>query len=151
MNSDPDLPIPDANLLPTDPTEATLIEIKLETITAVDADVPDANEQLKLETEALVAAIKRRAQAEVKGAGDLTRDAYLNAVRQAREAIEQNRVFDSEQIEYSIWLIRKEAEKNFQAILDQVVALGDRLGDAAEAAWNTLIAPKPETKSDEQL
>ena len=104
------------------------------------------------ETEALVDAIKKRAQAEVKGAGDLTRDAYLNAVLKTREALEQNKLLDPERIEYSIWLTQKEAERNWQAIVDEASTLGDRLADAAKAAWDALTAPRPDSDNgDEQL
>ncbi len=81
---------------------------------------------------------KKRAQAEAKGAGDLTRDAYLNAVRQAREAIEQNKLFDPERLEYSFWLVQKEAERNWQSVLDEVLVIGDRLAGCPQSRLGCL-------------
>lgn len=131
---------------PTAPNASAIVEVSPETNALVEGEMPDADADLKQETKALVDAIKKRAQAEAKGAGDLTRDAYLSAVRQAREAIEQNKLFDPERLEYSFWLVQKEAEKNWQSVLDEVLVIGDRLADAAKAAWDALTAPR---RSDE--
>jgi len=127
---------------PTEPKASAIVEVSPETNALVEGEMPDADADLKQETKALVDAIKKRAQAEAKGAGDLTRDAYLNAVRQARETIEQNKLFDPERIEYSFWLVQKEAEKNWQSVLDEILMIGDRLADAAKAAWDALTAPR---------
>lgn len=127
---------------PNPPNASAIVEVSPETNALVEGEMPDADADLKQETKALVDAIKKRAQAEAKGAGDLTRDAYLSAVRQAREAIEQNKLFDPERLEYSFWLVQKEAEKNWQSVLDEVLVIGDRLADAAKAAWDALMAPR---------
>lgn len=144
MNSEPSTtPTSERDTTLTQEAQTTaIVEVSPETHALVDNEMLTADEKIKNETKALVEAIKRRAQAEVKGAGELTLDAYLGAVRSAREAIEQNKLFDPDRIEYSIWLIQKEAEKNWQSILDQVTTLGDRLADAAKAAWNALTAPR---------
>lgn len=149
MNSDPNTPL--TNSEATTPEETTIIKVSPEEALA-EPKTSSTDDKLMQETEALVDAIKKRAQAEVQGAGDLTRDAYLNAVLKAREALEQNKLLDPEQIEYSIWLTQKEAERNWQAILDEASTLGDRLADAAKAAWDALTAPRPDSgKGDEQL
>lgn len=139
----------DSTTPPTEPETTAIVEVSPETNTLVEDEMVGADEKLKQETKALVEAIKKRAQVEAKGAGDLTRDAYLGAVRQAREAIEQNKLLDPERIEYSFWLIQKEAEKNWQSILNEVSTLGDRLADAAKAAWDTLMSPRPDPERDE--
>jgi hypothetical protein len=143
MNSEPTTPATGRDTALTEETQTTaIVEVSPETHALVDKEMLTADEKIKNETKALVEAIKRRAQAEVKGAGELTLDAYLSAVRSAREAIEQNKLFDPDRVEYSIWLIQKEAEKNWQSIVDQVATLGDRLADAAKAAWDALTAPR---------
>lgn len=150
MSSDPNTPLTSSEV--TTPEETTIVKVTPETDILAEPETPSANDPLTRETEALVDAIKRRAQAEVQGAGDLTRDAYLNAVRQAREALEQNKLLDPERVEYSIWLVQKEAERNWQGILDDVTTFGDRLADAAQAAWEALTAPRPDLdKDDTQL
>lgn len=135
MNSDPTTP-------GTDPKATAIVEVSPETHALVDEAMVSADEKAKQETKALVEAIKRRAQAEAQGAGNLTLEAYLTAVRSTREAIEENKLFDPDRVEYSIWLAQKEAEKNWQSVVDQVTILGDRLADAAKAAWDALTAPQ---------
>jgi hypothetical protein len=98
--------------------------------------------EVRHETEALFDAIKKRAQSEAQSAGDFTREAYLKAVRQAREAVEQNQLFEPERIERSVEQLQQEAEKNWQVVVDEVTGLGDRLSEAAKAAWEKLMQPK---------
>jgi hypothetical protein len=143
MNSESTTPGTGRETTPETQTTA-IVEVSPETHALVEEEMPTANEQVKHETKALVEAIKRRAQSEAKGAGELTLDAYLTAVRSAREAIEQNKVFDADRVEYSMWLIQKEAEKNWQSIIEQASTLGDRLAEAAKAAWEALTAPRPQ-------
>lgn len=131
---------------PTVPKESALVEVSEDTKALVNQNMTNESDEVKNETMALIEAIKRRAQSEAKGAGDLTRDTYLTAVRQAREAIEQNKLFDPERIEYSFKLLQMDAERNWEAIVKEVASFGERLADAAKAAWETLTAPRPNSK-----
>jgi hypothetical protein len=81
---------------PTVPEERALVEYDPEMRTLVRQEMPNASEQVQNETMALIEAIKKRAQSEAQGAGELTRDTYLTAVRQIREVIEQDKLFDKE-------------------------------------------------------
>lgn len=130
----------------TEEKKALAGNISEETNALVEAEMAGESDALKGETKALIDAIKKRAQSEAQTAGDLTRDAYLNAVRQARENIEQNKLVDPERIAYSIKLIQYEAEKNWESVLKEVATLGDRLADAAKAAWDAFTAPRPSDK-----
>jgi hypothetical protein len=113
-----------------------------------DAQLPtDSTNLIKSETEALIDAIKRRAEAEIKAAGDLSRETYLNAVRQAREALEQNQLIERDRIEQSVQQIQQEAEKNLRSVVSEVESFGTRLSDAAKAAWTTLTQPKDESNN----
>ena len=135
---------------PNRPETATLVEVEVtpETEALTDNGKAGPASEVKSETKALVDAIKKRAQTEAQSAGDFTRDTYLNAVRQAREAIEQHKIFDPDKIEESIQQIQQEAEKNWQSVVNEVTTLGDRLADAAKAAWTVLTAPKSEDNPD---
>ncbi|MBD0361508.1 MAG: hypothetical protein ICV55_01765, partial [Coleofasciculus sp. C3-bin4] len=53
---------------------------------------------------------------------------------------------DKERIEYSFKLLQMDAEKNWESILKEVSSFGDRLADAAKAAWDALTAPRPNSK-----
>lgn len=148
MNPEP-TPTPTETTPSTEPKTTAIVEVSPQTDALVEEEMTNADENLKQETKALVEAIKMRAQSEAKGAGDLTRDAYLNAVRQARESIEQNKLLDPERVEYSFWLIQKEAERNWQSILNEASTISDRLTDAAKAAWEALTAPRPQSDNDQ--
>jgi hypothetical protein len=128
------------------PKERALTEYDPEMQALVKQEMPHTSEDLQKETMELIEAIKRRAQSEAQGAGELTRDTYLSAVRHIREAIEHDKLFDKERIERSFNLLQMDAEKNWESILKEVAAFGDRLADAAKAAWDTLTAPRPDSK-----
>jgi aspartokinase len=123
-------------------TPSSDIVISSQTDALVEQEMPNQDADLKQETKALIEAIKKRAQSEIQTAQDLTREGYLTAVRQAREAIEQTQLIDPDRIEQSVQLIQQEAQKNWQSITDEIYSLGDRLSEAAKAAWNVLTQPK---------
>lgn len=131
---------------PNIPQERSIVEYSEETKAIVNQNMPNESDQVKNETMALIEAIKRRAQAEAQSAGELTRETYVNAVKQAKEAIEQTKLFDKDQIESSIDLMVKDAEKNWESIMKEITSFGDRLSEAAKAAWDTLTAPRPDSK-----
>lgn len=134
----------------TPSTETTIVEVTPQTEALVNKEMAGESDDLKRETKALIDAIKKRAQAEAVAAtetaqsvGTMTRDAYLDAVRKATETLEQNQLlFERDRVEYSIKLIQMEAEKNWESILNEVKEWGDRLSEAAKAAWEKLTAPR---------
>ncbi|MGF1482372.1 MAG: hypothetical protein ACFB4I_23335 [Cyanophyceae cyanobacterium] len=129
---------------PKVPKERAIVEVSDETKTLVENEMPDETEQVKNETMALVEAIRREAQSEAQKAGEFTREKYLEAVRTARTELEQMNLFDPERIEQSIKMMQGEAERDWDALLTEVASLGDRLSDAAKAAWEALTAPRPD-------
>lgn len=119
------------------------VEILPQTNEMVESQMSNESDDLKQETKALIEAIRNRAVVEASSAGTLTRDTYLTAVRRAREAIESNQLIERDRIEYSWHLLEKEAQKNLDSVVKEVAELGDRLSDAAKAAWEVLTAPRP--------
>ncbi len=97
------------------------------------------SDQLKAETKALVEAIRKRAQSEIENAQTLTQDAYLTAIRSARKAVENNSLLDPKRIEHSVEMIQRDAQENWQKTVDEITALGDRLQEAAQVAWDILM------------
>ncbi|PSB22677.1 hypothetical protein C7B69_15435 [filamentous cyanobacterium Phorm 46] len=85
-------------------------------------------------------AIKTRAQAQVQDAGEVSREAYLKAVRQAREAVEQNKLVERDRIEQAVDDIQKQTEKNWHVVVGEIESLGTRLKETAKSAWNSLTA-----------
>ena len=106
----------------------------------------EANE-VQRETQALIEAIKKRAQSEIQAAGTLSQDAYIKAIRQARETIEQSQlVIDPQRLEQTIQTLQKEADKSWHVILGEIESVGVRLADTAKTTWNTLMKPHGEEK-----
>jgi hypothetical protein len=128
----------------TNSEPSTQIAISPETDALVEQEMAGQDADLKQETKALIEAIKKRAQSEIQTAQELTREAYLAAVRRAREAIEETKLIDPDRLEQSVQLIHQEAQKNWQSIFDEIQRLGDRLTEAAKTAWTVLT----QTKSD---
>ncbi|MDJ0533639.1 MAG: hypothetical protein QNJ70_14320 [Xenococcaceae cyanobacterium MO_207.B15] len=84
-------------------------------------------DQIKAETKALVEAIRKRAQSEIENAQTITKDAYLNAIRSAREAVEQNQLLDPKRIEHLVEMIQRDAQENSQKTVISSTVFCDRL------------------------
>ncbi|MGM3304586.1 hypothetical protein ACSQ6I_01115 [Anabaena sp. WFMT] len=131
-------------------SSAIVVEVNPQTSEIVETEMAGETDEVKQETKALIEAIKNRAQAEAKSAGTLTRDTYLNAVRQAREAIEKEKLIERDKLENAWKTIQEEAEKNwhtmfkdFTTLSDRFTDIGYRFQDAAKAAWEAFHAPRP--------
>ncbi|MDJ0649359.1 MAG: hypothetical protein QNJ60_11695 [Xenococcaceae cyanobacterium MO_188.B19] len=122
-----------------EPQETTIVTVSPETNALVEKEMAGESDELKAETKALVEAIRKRAQSEIENAQTLTREAYLNAVRSAREAVEKNQLLDPKRIEHSVEMIQKDAQENWQKTVDEIKTLGDRLQEAAHVAWDILM------------
>lgn len=121
------------------PKETDIVPVSPETDALVEQEMTGQDEQIKAETKALVEAIKRRAQSEIDNAQTISQDAYLNAVRNARETLEKNELLNPKRIEHSVEMIQKDAEANWQKTVDEITALGDRLQEAAQTAWDIIM------------
>ncbi len=119
--------------------ETTIVPVSPETDALVEKEMAGETDQIKAETKALVEAIRKRAQSEIENAQTITKDAYLNAVRSAREAVEKNQLLDPKRIEHSVEMIQRDAQENWQKTVDEITALGDRLQEAAQSAWDILM------------
>jgi hypothetical protein len=128
------------------PKERAIVEVSDSTNKMVESEMANETDAVKQETKELVEAIKKLAQSEVQAAGDFTREAYVNAVRQARETIERIKLIDTDRIEKAGTMLENEAEKNWQNMVQEIQDFGDRLVAAAKAAWDVLTAEEPPSK-----
>ena len=119
-----------------------IVEISLQTTEMRETRETRETDEVKQETTALLEAIKKRAQAEAESAGTLTRETYLNAVRQAREVIERDKIIERDRLEYSWAVIQEELERNWYLLSKDVIDFGDRIQNAAKAAWEAFNAPR---------
>jgi pSer/pThr/pTyr-binding forkhead associated (FHA) protein len=124
-----------------------------ESLAIVRVEPQDPEGELSTQTAALFSAINRRVVSELKAAGNLTRDTYLNAIRKARESVEQNKLVDPEQFEQNAekyWQSLTKGTSNLgsrigAATVQGASELGSRLNAAAKAAFREFLAPKPKT------
>ncbi len=116
-----------------------IVPVSPETNDLVEREMVGQDDKIKAETKALVEAIKTRAQSEIENAQTISQDAYLNAIRNAREAVEQNQLLDPKRIEHSVIMIQRDAEANWQKTVDEIASIGDRLQEAAKVAWDILM------------
>ncbi|WAL62093.1 hypothetical protein [Thermocoleostomius sinensis] len=124
------------------PSDTSAIVEVNQTDALIESELAGESDEIKRETKALIDAIRQRAQTEAQTAGEFTRETYLRLIRQARESIEHNKLFDPDQIERSAETLKLEAEKNWNALVQEVTEISDRLSEAAKAAWEKLTAPK---------
>ena len=128
------------------PNESSSIEISERTNSLVNQNMADSPEAAKEETKELIEAITRKAQSETQKAGEFAQESYLEAVRNARSEIEKLN-FDPERIEESIQLIQKDAEENWESLVKEVEDFGNRLNEAANAAWSILTGSDKDSQS----
>ncbi len=128
---------------PRVPKERALVEVSDSTNKMVETEMANETDAAKQETKELIEAIKKLAQSEVQAAGDFTREAYVKAVREARETIERIKLIDTNSIERAGTMLERETEQNWQAMVKEIQDFGDRLVAAAQAAWDVLTAENP--------
>ena len=126
---------------PVTPEDGTLAELSPETTPLVET-TPLLDNQLKQETKDLIAAIQTKAASEAQKAGEFARESYLETVRKAREEIENLNLFEPDRIDEAIKRVQNEVEKDWTTIAKEIGGLGDRLNEAAKAAWEVLTAPR---------
>jgi predicted negative regulator of RcsB-dependent stress response len=132
----------------TNVSETSSIEVSDRTNSLVDQNLPDAPESVRNETKQLIEAMTRKAQSETQKAGEYAKENYLEAVRNVRTEVEKLN-FDPERIEESVKLMQMDAEKNWESLVKEIEGFGNRLNEAAQAAWSILTAPHHSTTGDQ--
>lgn len=140
-----------ATIEPDEPEEVLDVEVlSADSSALVKVDSEPIEPSPVTQTQALFAALNQRVVAELKAAGNLTRDTYLKAIQRAKDSIENKRLIDPDQFE-------KEADKYWQSFAKGTTELGGhlgsaalkgaaevskRLGAAAKAAWKEVVSPQ---------
>jgi len=125
---------------PNQQPESAIVEVSKESEEIVKQDTSQETKtnDIQAETMALIDAIRLKAQSETQKVGEFTRQNYLDAVRQARQEVENRNFFKPEQVEDAVKHLQNEVEKNWDGLVKQVNSVGDRLQEAAKAAWDVL-------------
>lgn len=120
----------------------TQVEISSQSSELEETSIVRQPNLVKQETEALIDAIKKRAQIEAESASTLTRETYLDAVRKAREAIEGEALIERDRLEKAWKVILEEADRNWYLLNREISDLRIRFEDAFKAAWDAFTAPR---------
>ncbi|MFM7579464.1 MAG: hypothetical protein ACKO5Q_21340 [Microcystaceae cyanobacterium] len=130
MTTEPPVEHPPVEVIPDDPS---LVK------TSASGVIP---EKLTTELQELVEAIRTKAFEEAQKVGEFAQENYLDAVRQAKEQVENLDLFDRDRIESAIQQLQTDVEKDWEKVVGQVNEFGDRLSEAAKTAWEILTKPK---------
>ncbi|MDJ0659999.1 MAG: hypothetical protein QNJ42_11000 [Crocosphaera sp.] len=137
---------------PQVPKESAITKTEETNVEVVTKDKTPS--EIQQETTALIDAIRSKALTEAKEAGELARENYLDTVRRIRQDIEERKLFDPQRIDEAVKYIQKEVEKDWDGVVKEwntvvkeVSSFGDRLNEAAKAAWEILTAPSKDKDS----
>ena len=122
-------------------SENPVVEVMPDNSTLTSPTEKTTTDPVRDETIDLFNAIRSKAQWEAQKAGEFARDVYLDAVRRAKTEVENLELFDPKPIENAFEQVQDEVEKDWDEMVKQVAEVGDRLNEAAKAAWEKLTAP----------
>ena len=124
-------------------SEHPVVEVMPDNATLTSSTEQPSTDPIRDETLDLFNAIRSKAQWEAQKAGEFAREVYLDAVRRAKTEVENLELFDPKPIENAFLQAQDEVEKDWDAVVKQVTDVGDRLNEAAKAAWEKLTEPNP--------
>lgn len=136
----------------TDPKTTAIVEVSPETKALVDEQMADEPDEIKQHMMALVEAIKKRATSQLESTGEMTREAYVNALQQAKETLNKTESFFHDRktsLEQSIDEIEDTANQRWESLVQDMKEMGDRLDRAISTAWKILTEPSEETKKSD--
>ncbi|TVQ59717.1 MAG: hypothetical protein EA366_04450 [Spirulina sp. DLM2.Bin59] len=133
--------------LQTNTPDTTTSEVSAETKALVEDNMPQESDEIKHHVMALIEAIKKQSQSQIETAGDMTREVYVSAMRQAQETLKNTGLLldnQRETLDSSISSLEDTAAQKWEEIVSDMQKFGDRLDRAVNTAWQILT--EPETK-----
>jgi uncharacterized protein YpuA (DUF1002 family) len=132
--------------------ESALTPVSEDTKALVEKKMADEPDEIKQKMGELVELIKNRATAELKETEDMTREAYVKAMNQAKETLKKTENFFKEQeqsLDQSIKDFTTEATEKWEKFVSDLKAdfkaMDNRIDRAVEAAWKILTEEEPKT------
>lgn len=126
---------------PNESQPSAIEPVSPETQALVEQNMPDESDDIKRHAMALVDAIKRRAETQIESTETMTREAYVEAMRQAQDSLERTGSFFEEQrktVERNISDVENQATQNWEKLVSDVKKMGNRFDRAVNAAWQEL-------------
>lgn len=140
---------------PVQPTHPETETVSPETRALVERSLPGESDEVQYHAMALIEAIKKRAETQMQATGDMTRENYISAMRQAQSTLETTGSFFTEQrhtLATTLSQIEDQANKNWETLISDVQKVGNRIDRAINAAWQVLTesdASKSSASSDD--
>ncbi len=125
----------------TNTTVATITPVSEETKSLVEQKMPNETDAIKQKMGELVDLIKQRAEAELRSAEGLTREAYIKAMNEAKATLNKTQTFFQDQekaVDQSIHEFGDEANRKWDGFVSDMKQMGDRVDRAVNAAWKEL-------------
>ncbi|MDJ0697605.1 hypothetical protein [Mastigocoleus sp. MO_188.B34] len=129
--------------------ESAIVTVSEETKALVEQKMSDESDEIKQKMGELVELIKRRAELELESAGEMTREAYITAINQAKSTLKKTEDFFAEQeksLAQKIQDFNNEANQHWESFVADIQKMNNRVDKAIEAAWKNLTETE-ETKS----
>ncbi|MCW6037266.1 hypothetical protein K4A83_13440 [Spirulina subsalsa FACHB-351] len=143
---------------PTSPTNETSpnsdsssSSVSEETKALVEQKMGGESDEVRYHMMALIEAIKKQSQAQIESTGEMTRETYVTAMRQAQDTLQKLGGFFDEQresMEKSVSAVEDTANKNWEMLLSDMKTWGDRVDRAVDAAWKILTESNSSPPSD---
>ncbi len=138
------------NLTPGD-NESAITPVSEDTKALVEKKMVGESDEIKQKMCELVELIKNRAAAELQETEDMTREAYVKAMSQAKETLNKTENFFKEQeqsLDQSIKDFTSETNEKWDKFISDLKTMDNRINRAVDAAWKILTASEEENPSD---
>ena len=138
------------NLTPGD-NESAITPVSEDTKALVEKKMVGESDEIKQKMCELVELIKNRAAAELQETEDMTREAYVKAMSQAKETLNKTENFFKEQEQSLDQVIKDfttETNEKWDKFISDLKTMDNRINRAVDAAWKILTASEEENPSD---
>ncbi len=111
----------------------------------VEQKIPEQPDEIKQKMGELVELIKKQAESELEAAEATTREAYINAIANAKTTLKQTETFFAEQeqtLQQKIQELNSQADREWESLVADVKNMGNRIDNAINAAWKALTEEK---------
>ena len=124
---------------------STITPVSEATKALVEQKLPEQPDEIKQKMGELVELIKKQAESELEAAESITREAYVNAIANAKATLKKTETFFAEQersLQQKIQELNTQADREWESFLGDVKNMGDRIDKAINAAWKALTEEK---------
>ena len=125
--------------------ESAIVPVSEETKALVEQKMPNESDEIKQIMGELVELIKKQAESELEAAGEMTREAYIKVIDDAKTTLKKTEDFFAEQeksLTQKVQELSNEANQQWESFVADIKKMNNRVDKAIEAAWKTLTEPE---------